>query len=171
MTCSARCAQVRQRRMGQQRHRSKRHGKVDNSREAKPVKSARMAKMKPSTMKRKTRPLLRQWQFVQRLSAAKSGVTVRQLAHDAGIGLKTVRRDQVGFRVVEKVGERGRKDWRIVPVRVRIPPAPLAARSSAVDGRFARSMAPWAHWRGATVARSTKVSPCSRRSFPAAKLA
>lgn len=62
--------------------------------------------------------LLRQWQLLTLLSAPNGQATVRQLVERSGVCDKTVRRDlellkEVGFPLVEVVGERGRKHWQL----------------------------------------------------------
>lgn len=67
-------------------------------------------------------PLLRQWKLLKALSASHLGVAVKDLAHEAGVSLKTVRRDlellqEAGFPLEEHAVEFGRKQWRIEPKR------------------------------------------------------
>ena len=61
--------------------------------------------------------MLRQWSILITLSARRLGATVRELAADAGVTEKTIRRDlnhlRVGFPIEEEVGEFGRKTFRI----------------------------------------------------------
>ena len=62
--------------------------------------------------------LLRQWQLLTLLSAPNGQATVRQLVERSGVCDKTVRRDlellkEVGFPLVEVVGQRGRKHWQL----------------------------------------------------------
>ena len=63
-------------------------------------------------------PLLRQWLLLKTLSARHYGVTVAEMAADLGVTEKTIRRDlkafcEVGFPIVEAVGDHGRKTWLI----------------------------------------------------------
>ncbi len=63
-------------------------------------------------------PLVRQWLLLRILSARHYGVTVKDLAAELGVSLKTVRRDletlqAAAFPLEETVGEYGRKKWRI----------------------------------------------------------
>jgi len=62
--------------------------------------------------------LLRQWTVLRCLSARRHGVSVEEMAGDAGVCTKTIRRDvaflqQLGFPIVDQIGEHGRKRWRI----------------------------------------------------------
>jgi predicted DNA-binding transcriptional regulator YafY len=62
--------------------------------------------------------LRRQWILLKSLSASRLGLTVREMATEAGVNEKTIRRDldsfqRVGFPLEETVGEFGRKKWRI----------------------------------------------------------
>lgn len=61
-------------------------------------------------------PLERQWTILQTLSARRYGATVRELADEHGVSLKTIRRDLVllqnlGFPVSPQAGSRGRNHW------------------------------------------------------------
>jgi len=63
-------------------------------------------------------PLLRQWKLLRYLCASRLGRTVRELAADAGVSEKTVRRDLItlataGFPLTEKAADHGKKLWRI----------------------------------------------------------
>ncbi|MDX1964517.1 MAG: WYL domain-containing protein [Pirellulales bacterium] len=63
-------------------------------------------------------PLLRQWKLLRLLGASRLGRTVRELAADASVSEKTVRRDlltlaQAGFPLTEKTADHGKKLWRI----------------------------------------------------------
>src|SRR4051812_9853120 len=62
--------------------------------------------------------LRRQWILLKALSARRQGLTVREMASDLGVNVKTVRRDLdlfrgLGFPLEDAVGEFGRKTWRI----------------------------------------------------------
>ena len=62
--------------------------------------------------------LRRQWILLRALSSRRLGLTVREMAAEVGVADKTVRRDlalfrRVGFPLEERVGEFGRKTWRI----------------------------------------------------------
>ena len=63
-------------------------------------------------------PLIRQWTLLQRLSARRLGLTVRELAAEAEVGEKTIRRDldrlrSVGFPLQDQAGDNGLKRWRL----------------------------------------------------------
>jgi len=65
-------------------------------------------------------PLVRQWRLLRMLSARRYGVTVKEMAEEAGIGEKTIRRDldmfaAAGFPLIEQKGPHGRKTWRLGP--------------------------------------------------------
>jgi len=54
------------------------------------------------------------------LSARRYGVTVKEMAEEAGVDLKTIRRDlemfsRAGFPLLEQAGAHGRKTWRLGP--------------------------------------------------------
>src|SRR5262245_32861259 len=62
--------------------------------------------------------LRRQWALLRALSTRRHGLTVRQMADEAGVTVKTVRCDldlfrAVGFPLEERVGAFGRKTWRV----------------------------------------------------------
>ena len=62
--------------------------------------------------------LHRQWVLLKSLSSRRYGLTVREMAADLGVNVKTVRRDldlfrAVGFPLEATVGERGRKTWQL----------------------------------------------------------
>jgi predicted DNA-binding transcriptional regulator YafY len=63
-------------------------------------------------------PLRRQWNFLRSVMSRRHGVTVREMAAELCVTVKTIRRDldtfrALGFPVEETVGEFGRKTWRI----------------------------------------------------------
>ena len=63
-------------------------------------------------------PLLRQWSMLTALGSRRLGLTIREMAEELGVHVKTIRRDletfrSVGFPLEETTGERGRKTWRI----------------------------------------------------------
>lgn len=65
-----------------------------------------------------SKQLLRQWKVLRTLSARRLGMTVADLAHEMDVNERTIRRDlldlkQVGFPVLESVGEHGRKHWKL----------------------------------------------------------
>lgn len=67
-------------------------------------------------MKSDFQPLERQWTILQTLSARRYGSTVRELADEHGVSLKTIRRDLIllqnlGFPVSPQTGSRGRNHW------------------------------------------------------------
>ncbi len=62
--------------------------------------------------------LARQWKFLRLLAHRKQGVALKELAAEAGVTERTVRRDldmfrSIGFPLVESTGEFGRKAWRL----------------------------------------------------------
>ena len=62
-------------------------------------------------------PLPRQWKLLEQLSTKKA--TIKELIKATGMSEKTVRRDiitlrEVGFDVVETIGEYGRKYWSLL---------------------------------------------------------
>jgi predicted DNA-binding transcriptional regulator YafY len=70
--------------------------------------------------------LRRQWLLLRSLSASPGGRTVREMAAEAGVADKTVRRDlalfrSVGFPLEELVGDFGRKSWRLAGARNQPP--------------------------------------------------
>ena len=72
-------------------------------------------------------PLVRQWILLRTLASRKYGATVKELAGEAGVSIKTIRRDletfqTAGFPLREVVGDFGRKTWRLESAR---PPADL----------------------------------------------
>lgn len=63
-------------------------------------------------------PLLRQWTLLRLLSGRLRGGAVKELAREANVSEKTIRRDldlfrSVGFPIREEVVEHGKKCWRI----------------------------------------------------------
>ena len=67
-------------------------------------------------------PLVRQWVLLRALCARHYGATVKELAEELGVSLKTIRRDLdvlggAGFPMEETVEQFGRKKWRIDPER------------------------------------------------------
>ena len=67
-------------------------------------------------------PLVRRWILLKTLCIRRHGTTIQELAAEAGVGEKTIRRDieafqTVGFPLVETVGQFGRKSYRIAPER------------------------------------------------------
>ncbi len=63
-------------------------------------------------------PLVRQWLLLRALSARRNGLTVREMADESGVGLRTIRRDlellrQLGFPLAEETSTHGRKHWRL----------------------------------------------------------
>src|SRR3954449_3293669 len=63
-------------------------------------------------------PIKRQWTLLRSLSSRQYGLTVREMAADAGVNEKTIRRDldlfrSVGVELDETAGDFGRKRWRI----------------------------------------------------------
>lgn len=72
-------------------------------------------------------PLIRQWILLRTLAARKYGATVKELAQEAEVSVKTIRRDletfqSAGFPLKEVVGDFGRKKWRLESAK---PPAEL----------------------------------------------
>ncbi|MBM4091901.1 MAG: WYL domain-containing protein [Planctomycetes bacterium] len=67
-------------------------------------------------------PLVRQWILLRLLSARHHGASVKEMADEAGVSVKTIRRDleafqQAGFPLAEVVEDHGRKKWRVGPDR------------------------------------------------------
>src|SRR5271167_2799062 len=65
-----------------------------------------------------TSPIRRHWLLLRALSARRYGLTVREMAAEAGVGLKTIRRDlellrELAFPVEETVSAFGRKTYRM----------------------------------------------------------
>jgi predicted DNA-binding transcriptional regulator YafY len=65
-------------------------------------------------------PLLRQWLLLRLLSVRRPGLTLREIARETCVSVKTVRRDlhtlrAVGWPVEEVRCEYGRKRWRLAP--------------------------------------------------------
>lgn len=72
-------------------------------------------------------PLVRQWVLLRNLASKKYGITVKELAQEVGVSIKTIRRDletfqAAGFPLREVVGEFGRKKWHLESAK---PPAEL----------------------------------------------
>lgn len=62
--------------------------------------------------------LRRQWALLRALTTRHLGLTIRQMADEVGVTERTIRRDlivfrDVGFPLVEEIGEFGLKTWRI----------------------------------------------------------
>lgn len=60
--------------------------------------------------------LMRQWTVLRTLAARRQGVTLRELAAEAGVSEKTIGRDlsllrRLAFPVSERLGDHGRKHW------------------------------------------------------------
>jgi len=73
-------------------------------------------------------PLIRQWILLRTLAARKYGATVKDLAREAGVSVKTIRRDletfqTAGFPLREVVADFGRKKWHLESAK---PPAELS---------------------------------------------
>lgn len=69
-----------------------------------------------------TSPLVRQWILLRTLGARRYGATVKQLAGELGVSVKTIRRDldafqSAGFPLQETVGDYGRKTWHLQSAR------------------------------------------------------
>lgn len=65
-------------------------------------------------------PLIRQWRLLRMLSARRYDAAVKEMADEAGIGEKTIRRDldmfrAAGFPLVCEEGAHGRRTWRLAP--------------------------------------------------------
>ena len=72
-------------------------------------------------------PLIRQWILLKTLSSRKYGATVKELAQEAGVSIKTIRRDLETFQAAqfplqEIVGDFGCKKWTLALGK---PPAEL----------------------------------------------
>src|SRR3954469_17471685 len=64
--------------------------------------------------------LLRHLKILRSIAARRQGATVKELAQETGVSVKTIRRDlevyaAAGFLLTETVEERGRKAWRLEP--------------------------------------------------------
>lgn len=62
--------------------------------------------------------LVRHWSLLRCLSARRLGATLKELAEESGVSQKTILRDldmlrSIGFPLVDEVGERGRKHWKL----------------------------------------------------------
>ena len=73
-------------------------------------------------------PLIRQWILLKTLASRKYGATVKELAEEAGVSVKTIRRDmetfkKAGFPLKEIVGDFGTKKWHLASSK---PPAELS---------------------------------------------
>ena len=60
----------------------------------------------------------RQWILLRTLVVRRHGISIRDMAHEAKVAEKTIRRDlrlfqKLGFPLLETNGERGRKTWRL----------------------------------------------------------
>jgi hypothetical protein len=105
-------------------------------------------------------PLLRQWLLLKTLSARHHGATVAEMATELSVTEKTVRRDlkafcDVGFPIVETVGDHGRKAWRVTPAFWTRLPRGSASRASTTSSRqLGRSSSPGIEFTGL---------PCRRR--------
>src|SRR5258708_40144714 len=63
-------------------------------------------------------PIKRQWTLLRSLSSRQYGLTVREMAAEADVNEKTIRRDldlfrSIGVELDETTGDFGRKRWRI----------------------------------------------------------
>jgi predicted DNA-binding transcriptional regulator YafY len=72
-------------------------------------------------------PLIRQWILLKTLASRKYGATVKELTKEAGVSVKTIRRDLETFQAAhfplqEVVGDFGRKKWHLESAK---PPAEL----------------------------------------------
>src|SRR5208283_2182478 len=72
-------------------------------------------------------PLIRQWILLKTLASRKYGATIKELAKEAGVSVKTIRRDIETFQAAhfplqEIVGDYGRKKWHLESAK---PPAEL----------------------------------------------
>ena len=72
-------------------------------------------------------PLIRQWILLKTLASRKYGATVKELSQEAGVSIKTIRRDlgtfqEAHFPLQEVVGDFGRKKWHLESAK---PPAEL----------------------------------------------
>lgn len=84
---------------------------------------------------RETAPILRHWKILRSLSARGTGATLREMAEDTGVSQKTISRDllmlkQVGFSLVETVGDQNRKNWRLEQAQG-IPPITFTIEEAA----------------------------------------
>jgi predicted DNA-binding transcriptional regulator YafY len=65
-----------------------------------------------------SKTLVRQWRLLQFLADARVGYSVKELHHEMGVSVETIRRDlkdlaAAGFQVRDSVGYRGLKRWRV----------------------------------------------------------
>jgi predicted DNA-binding transcriptional regulator YafY len=65
-----------------------------------------------------TEQLVRQWRLLRSLAARRLGATLEDLAAEGNASTRTIRRDlvklrEVGFPLIEQVGDHGRKRWRL----------------------------------------------------------
>src|SRR3954453_8162842 len=63
-------------------------------------------------------PIKRQWTLLRSLSSRQYGLTVREMAAEAGVNDKTIRRDldlfrAIGVKLEEEAGDFGRNRWRM----------------------------------------------------------
>ncbi len=73
-----------------------------------------------SEHERDGRALLRQWSLIKALAARRYGLTVKEMAQETQVTVRTIRRDlqlflELGFPLHETVGDYGRKQWRLDP--------------------------------------------------------
>jgi proteasome accessory factor B len=102
--------------------------------------------------------LQRQWLLLNQLAARRRGMTVREMADEHGVNLKTIRRDidalrRAGFRLEETVIEQGCKVWKLNGAHG----APLSfnlteAMALYLGRRFLEPLAGTHFWEGATSA-------------------
>lgn len=103
--------------------------------------------------------LVRQWKILQILSVRRLGVTVQELADDAGVNLRTIRRDlklfqQLGLPLEEQSGENGKKFWRIAE-EGRLPALQLTVEEAAalfIGQRLLEPLAGTVFWKASRAA-------------------
>lgn len=84
---------------------------------------------------RETAPILRHWKILRSLSVRGQGATLREMSDDTGVSQKTISRDlsmlrQLGFPLVESVGEINRKRWRLEHAKG-VPPVSFTLEEAA----------------------------------------
>ncbi|MFM7057112.1 MAG: helix-turn-helix transcriptional regulator [Planctomycetota bacterium] len=97
--------------------------------------------------------LLRQWKLVQRLSEAREGVLLSQLATELSTSDRTIRRDlsilqSAGFPLSETRGERGIKRWSMRPLGEQLQVGYADLISVVMSRRLLEPMAGTPFWDG-----------------------
>lgn len=92
-------------------------------------------------------PLLRHWTLLRLLGSRKRGYTLQELATEAAVSQKTIRRDlqalrQIGLPLEEITGDYGRKNWRISETAWQ-PPLTITLTEVASLSLAKRFLEPW----------------------------